>query len=211
MIDEIKELLKDDSVHICVAKVAKLFLAEDRSYLKVMVTVFPEERNIIATMSWDSVGPNAGEFTFPVVGDMVLVAHAEGDNDQAYVIKRLTSREDKIPAIASSGDTVKKTIAGKKFWNISDTRINLCRGETEPTENLVLGQVFKKFANDFLEELKKHAQNDADHYHIGNLGYYTTKPVNEQDYLSRKEEYDKLKQSPIGDQKILSDLSFTEK
>ena len=210
-LETIKDILKDESLHICVGKIAKLHIADDRSYLKCTVTIFPEMRNIIATMAWECVGPDSGEFTFPVQDDMVLVAQAEGDDDQAYIIKRLSSRADKIPAIALTGDKVHKTLNGKKFWNISDTRINLSRSETEPTENLVLGQIFKQFASELLATLKVNSQNSADHVHIGNLGYYTFKPNLETEFLNRKEEYDTLKQSPIDDEVVLSDLSFTEK
>lgn len=210
-LETIKDILKDESLHICVGKIAKLHIADDRSYLKCTVTIFPEMRNIVATMTWECVGPDSGEFTFPVQDDMVLVAQAEGDDDQAYIIKRLSSRADKIPAIALTGDKVHKTLNGKKFWNISDTRINLSRSETEPTENLVLGQIFKQFASELLATLKVNSQNSADHVHIGNLGYYTFKPNLETEFLNRKEEYDTLKQSPIDDEVVLSDLSFTEK
>jgi hypothetical protein len=211
MIEDLKQLLKSNDVHIAIALVKKLYLAADRSYLKVMVSILPEERNIIATMTWDYVGPDAGDFAFPEMGDLVLIAQAEGDVDQAYVIKRLTSRTDKIPQIASNGDKVTKVLAGKKYWNISDTRINLARGEAEPTENLVLGQVFKTFASSLLSVLKDHAQNDADHTYVGNLGYPTQVPINQADYLTRKTDYDGLKNSPIDDSAILSDLTFTEK
>lgn len=207
----LKDILKDDSLHICIGQIKSLHLADDRAYLKVTVMIFPEQRNIIATMTWDSVGPDSGDFVFPAIDDMVLIAQAEGDDNQAYVIKRLTSRSDKIPQIAVNGDKVQRTLAGKKFWNVSDTRINLSRGETEPTENLVLGQVFKTMMSELLASLKVHAQNDADHLHIGNLGYYTFKPNLEAEFLNRKEEYDTLKTSPIDDEVVLSDLSFTEK
>jgi len=207
----IKDILKDESLHVFVAQIKQLHLADDRSYLKVTVMVFPEQRNIIATMAWDSVGPDSGDIVFPAIDDMVIGVQVDGDDDQAYIIKRLTSKADKIPQIAVNGDKVQRTLAGKKFWNISDTRINLSRGEDEPTENLVLGQVFKAMMSEFLADLKEHAQNDADHQHIGNLGYYTDVPHNQDDFLERKEEYDTLKESPIDDGAILSDLAFTEK
>jgi len=208
---EIKEILKDDSLHVCVGQVKTLHIASDRSFLKLTVMVFPEQRNIIATMTWDAVGPDSGDIVFPAIDDMVLIAQANGDDDQAYVIKRLTSKVDKIPQIALDGSKVQRTLPGKKFWNVSDTRINLSRGETEPTENLVLGQIFKQFASELLATLKTHSQNDADHKHIGNLGYLTFKPDLESQFLNRKEEYDTLKTSPIDDEAVLSDLSFTEK
>jgi hypothetical protein len=210
-LEDLKSMLRDDRLWIALGIIKKLHLAEDRSYLKVTVNIMPEDRPIVATMTWEAVGPEAGDFTFPMVDDVVLIAQAEGDDNEAYVIKRLTSRADKIPTVATDGSKVHRAIAGKKYWNISDTRINLSRGEDEPTENLVLGQIFKQFASDLLEIMKTHAQNDADHKHIGNLGYYTFKPDKESDYLERKEGYDTLKQSPIEDEAILSDVSFTEK
>ena len=44
----------------------------------------------------------------------------------------------------------------------------------------------------------------AEHKHIGNLGYYTPPPDNFSDALA-------LKSSPVDDEAILSDVSFTEK
>jgi hypothetical protein len=209
--EDLKEILRDKSLHVYLAQIMQLHLAKDFSYLKVTAKVFPEERNIIANMTWENVGPESGDFEFPSVGDMVLVANVEGDDDQAYVIKRLTSREDKIPESARTGDKVHKARSGNKYWNISDSKIFLSRSDTPPEENLVLGQVFKKFAQDLLEVLKTQAQNDADHKHIGNLGYFTFKPDKEPDYLNRKTEYNNLKTSPVNDEAILSDLSYTEK
>jgi hypothetical protein len=209
--NDLKEILKDHSLHIYVGEIMQLFLAEDRSYLKVKVKVYPEERPIIATMSWENVGTNSGDFEFPAIGDLVLIANSEGDDDQAYIIRRLTSKVDTIPEQAANGHKVHQARNGNKYWNISDTRINLSRGQTEPDENLVLGQIFKKFASDLLDIMKEHAQNDADHKHIGNLGFFSFIPDKKQDYLSRKEEYNTLKESPINDEKILSDLGFTEK
>lgn len=206
-----KQLLKDDSLHVYVGEIAGLFLAKDKSYLKVKVKVYPEERHIIAMMTWENVGTNSGDFEFPAVGDMVLVANSEGDDDQAYVIRRLTSKVDTIPQRAAEGHKVHQARTGNKYWNISDTRINLSRGQTEPTENVVLGQVFKQFAADLLEIMKTHAQNDADHLHIGNLGFLSFKPNIESQFLDRKTGYNTLKESPIQDEVILSDLSFTEK
>jgi hypothetical protein len=208
---DLKSILKDNSLHVYVGEIRQLFIAQDKSYLKVKVKVYPEERNIIAMMTWENVGTDSGDFEFPAIGDIVLVANAEGDDDQAYVIRRLTSKIDTIPDQAVNGHKVHQARKGNKYWNISDTRINLSRGQTEPTENLVLGQVFKQFASDLLNELKKHAQFDADHRHIGNLGFFSFKPDKEPDYLERKQEYNKLEQSPINDEKILSDLGFTEK
>jgi hypothetical protein len=211
MIEELKMMVSDKRLHIYIGLVKKLYLAQDRSYLKVMVEVLPERRQIIATMTWDAVGPNSGEFAFPMINDLVLCANAEGDDDRAYIVKRLTSKEDTIPTQAVGGDKVSSALSGKKYWNVSDTKLLLARGESEPSENLVLGQVFKSFAESLLDVLKDHAQANAVHKHIGNLGYQTTPPDNASDHLIAKADYGTLKSSPIGDESILSDLSFTEK
>jgi len=210
-LEDLKEIFKDQRLWIGVAQISKLHLADDRSYLKVECIVFPEQRKIIATMTWESVGPGAGDFTFPTPGDLVLIAFAEGDADLAYVIRRLTSREDKIPESAVTGDKVIKANTGKKYWNISDSKIFLSRSETPPTQNLVLGQEFKTFMMGLLSELKTHATIDSQHTHMGNLGFFTAPPKQAADFTARGAKYDEVKASPIQDQKILSDLSFTEK
>jgi len=209
--NDLKEIFKDDRTYLILGLVKRLHLASDRSYLKVEVETIPEQRKIIATMAWENVGPESGDFEFPSPGDLCIVCNVEGDDDQAYVIRRLSSRSDKIPNTALAGDKVSRALAGKKFWLTSSTRINLSRGDTEPTENLVLGQIFKTFASSLLTSLATFAQNTADHVHIDSLGYITQKPVTEALFLERKGEYDSLRASPIDDQAILSDLSFTEK
>lgn len=207
---DLKNLFQDDRLHIYLGIVKRLHLAKDRSYLKLDVSVLPENRKIVATMTWENVGPDSGEFEFPAPGDLVLLANSEGNDDDAFVIKRLSSREDKIPQAAADGDKVSRARSGNRYWNVSDSAVFLARGDDEPTENLVLGQVFKEFAQVLLEILKEHAQNDAEHRHLL-FGYLTRVPVNEGDYLQRKEEYDTIKEDPIDNEAILSDLSFTEK
>jgi hypothetical protein len=209
--NDLKEILKDDRLYLYLGIIRRLHLAQDRSYLKVEVETIPDQRKIISTMTWENVGPGSGEFEFPSVGDLCLVCNVEGDDDQSYVIRRMTSRADKIPNTAITGNKVHKALAGKKFWITSDSRLNLSRGDSEPTENLVLGQVFKAFASSLLASLATFAQNAADHVHIDSLGYLTTKPTIESEFLARKGEYDTLKASPIDNEAILSDLSFTEK
>lgn len=210
-LEDLKKMLSDGKLHIYIGIIKKLHLAADKSYLKVEVSVLPEERTIISNMTWENVGEESGDFEFPAPDDLVLLVNAEGDDDQSYVIKRLTSRVDKIPAAAANGDKVHRARKGNKYWNVSDTKILLAKGDTEPNQNLVLGQVFKSFAADLLSELKKQATTDSQHYHMGNLGYYTAPPKQASEFVANGAKYDTLKASPINDQAILSDLSFTEK
>lgn len=196
-IEELREIFADNRTHIAVAEVQKLAMAADKSVLRVQVMIFPDMREVVAQMTWDHTGPAAGTIAFPNPGDWVLVAFADGSPDHAFVIRRLTSKTDTIPAQAVTGDSVYRALASKKAHLISDTRINLARGGAEPTENLVLGQIFKEMMSEFLQIF-------AEHRHIGNLGYYTPPPDNFNDALD-------LKASPVDDEAILSDVSFTEK
>ena len=209
--NDLKEILKDDKLHIYLGIIKRLHLASDKSYLKVEIETIPEQRKIISTVAWENVGPESGDFEFPSVGDLCIICNIEGDDDQSYVIKRLSSRADKIPNTALSGDKVNRALSGKKFWLTSSARLNLSRGDTQPTENLVLGQIFKSFSSSLLASLATFAQNAADHVHIDSLGYLVSKTTIESEFLARKDEYDSLKASPIDDEAILSDLSFTEK
>jgi hypothetical protein len=225
MLEDLKEILKQDQLHLFLGQIKRLYIAKDRSYLKVEVSVWPEERSIIAEMSWDSVGPESGFFAFPSVGDAVLCASAEGDVDQSYVIKRLSSREDKIPNTALAGDSVLRALNGKKLWNTSNTRINLSKGDTEPTENLVLGQRMKDTYSDHLSKLidiitqmTTQIDNVIAHLHIGNLGFQTggvidPSPMNavKSELNTLKTAINTLKSDKVDSEFILSDLSFTEK
>ena len=197
MLEELREIFADNRVHIAVGEIQKLELASDKSVLRVQCLLYPDLRQVVAQMSWEATGPSAGAFMFPNQGDWVLVAFAEGSPHDAFVIKRLTSKTDSIPDQAVTGDAVYRALAGKKAHLLSDTRINLGRGGSEPTENVVLGQVFKEMMSEFLQIF-------AEHKHIGNLGYYTPPPDNFSDALA-------LKSSPVDDEAILSDVSFTEK
>lgn len=210
-LNDLKEILKDDKLHLALGKIKNLYLADDRAYLKCMVTIFPEERNIIATMSWETVGTNSGDFEFPSIDDMVIVANIEGDDDQAYIIRRLTSRIDTIPEQAISGDKVHSAKTGKKYWNMSDTKILLSRGGAEPAENIVLGQVFKSFMLELLGYLKDQATAISTHTHVGNLGYETAVPTQANDFVELGGNFDSIKDDPIDSEAILSDLAFTEK
>jgi hypothetical protein len=102
-IDDLKNYFKDDSLHLFLGQIKRLHLDDNNAHLKVEVSVWPEQRSIICDMTWDHVGPNSGFYNFPSVGDAVLCGSAEGEVDQSFVIKRLSSKEDKIPKNAQAG------------------------------------------------------------------------------------------------------------
>src|SRR5690606_21645799 len=115
-LEALREIFRDNRIHIAVGVIKKMIYASDKSSLDRMVSIFPEAKEIVAQMSWEAVGPESGCFFPPSVLDMVLVAIVEGDDDQAFIIKRLTSREDKIPINVVNGDVVLKALSGKKLW-----------------------------------------------------------------------------------------------
>jgi hypothetical protein len=210
-LESLRRVFEDKKLHIVIGRVTQLSIADDRSFLKCMVSVWPEEREIVTRMTWESVGPDAGIFHFPVVGDLVLVAFAEGDDDQAFVVRRLTSKEDTIPERATEGHSVIRSLAGKQAWLTSDTKVLVSRGDTEPTENFVLGQQLKTLLSDLLTELKTLCTTLSTHTHIGNLGYPTSAPVQASAISASGTEFDNQKASPVNDEEILSDLAFVEK
>ena len=196
-LEELRKILTEDKLGIHCAIIKKLSMAADKSVLRVTVQLIPDNFTMVARMTWDAVGPEAGFFQLPVVGDLVLVAFVEGNEDEAYVIRRMTSKEDKIPIQAASGHSVIRALGGKKAYMVSDTNILFARGDAEPTERVVLGDTFKT-------AYSEHLQLDADHTHIGNLGYKTSPPDNFADMLA-------IKASPVDDALMLSDLTKTEK
>lgn len=195
-LESLRAALRDSRLWVALGVLKRVELASDRSVCRVLVDILPEEREIVARMTWEDVGPDSGWVALPSAGDLVLLAMAEGDEEQAFVIKRLSSKEDKIPLQAVDGATAIVTKAGKKLWLTSDTRINLSNGTEQPTQNLVLGQVFKDLMVSLLDAI-------ASHTHTGNAGFPTSPPLN-------ADEFTDLKASPVEDEAVLSELSFTE-
>jgi hypothetical protein len=193
---ELREIFDNGKLHLAVGKIEQLEVAADRSVLRCMILVLPDDIRMVASMSWEAVGPSAGIFQFPSVNDLVVVGYLDGHENEAFVLKRLTSKEDNIPIQAIDGHTVVKALDGKKAFLNSNTEINLTR-EGPGNERIVLGDTFKAAYSLDLDRT-------ANHLHIGNLGYYTAVPHNRPDFVA-------LKASPVDDNLMLSDLSKTEK
>jgi hypothetical protein len=101
---------------------------------------------------------------------------------------------DEQRPVGADGETFLYNQFGQMVY-LSDGKIQV--GTKTSAENLVLGQVFKTFMSEFLQQF-------IEHTHVGNLGYETAPPSNAEDVVA-------LKESPIDDSAILSDLAFTEK
>jgi len=209
-IEILRELLDPDKMDLRCAIIQDLEIPEDRSVVLVTVNIVPEGVEMVARMSWEHVGPDAGIFQFPSKNDLVLVSFCEGDEDEAFVIRRLTSKEDKIPLMACDGHFVLRARAGTKTFLNSDTEINLTRGEVG-TEQLVLGNTFQAAYADHLGSHIAHLEADIAHDHLGNIGYNTSPPTNVADYQMVKSDIEGVKASPVDDSLMLSDLAKTEK
>jgi len=221
----IKEIVSQSNLKVSIALVKAIHLASDKSFLKVTCETFPGGQEIVARMTWQAVGPNSGDYQFPVVDDLVLIVYAEDDEDSAFVVSRLSSKVDKIPTNAANHDRVIKALLGKKVWITSDEKIYLSKGDSAPTERLVLGDTFKgTYADDIqntidaLNEISDQIQEEVTHFHIGFLGIPTAPPNNAVAMAAIKVNLDAviaslstLKSSEVDSDDFLSDLSYTEK
>jgi len=196
-LEELREILRDDRLNLAIGNILALEMARDRSVLRARVNLFPELIEIVCKVSWDSVGPEAGVYQIPSVNDMVIVGFIDGHEDEAFILRRLSSIEDKIPLAATEGNLVLRALRGTSTFLNSDTEINLTRGDNSGDERIVLGDTFK-------EAYSAHLEIDSRHGHIGNMGFNTLPPNEASEYIA-------IKTSPIDDDLFLSDLSRTEK
>jgi len=224
-LEAMKMIFKDQRTHLAIGKILRLSVASDRSFLKCLVSILPEGREVVCRMTWAMTGPNSGIVEFPEKDDLVLVGFADGNNDYAFIISRMSSTVDKLPLKAIDGHLVLKAKAGKQSWLTSNLKILLSKGDTVPTENLVLGQQLKTLLSyvldqlaDQADKLKQLSTDISTHNHIGNLGYPVSAPLNAAAFTAaatqfdtKKSNFDAKKSSPVDDQAILSDLAFTEK
>lgn len=211
-LETFRDMFKDRRTHLAVGKILKTELSPDRSVLRAAVSILTQERTVIARVTWDSVGPDAGVFNFPVKDDLVLVAFAEGDDEQAYVISRISSRVDKIPRQATGGHLVLRALQGLKSYLISTSTILLGRGGgSDPAERLVLGDTFKNAYSAHLASNSATNAAAASHTHTDSLGFPTSPPLNAAAFTTQKSAVDAIKASPVDNANMLSDLAKTEK
>lgn len=154
-----REVFKDNRQHLGLGQITKLGPAPDRSCLRVQVLLMDptveSDREVVAFMSWDDAGPDCGSIRFPETGDLVLLAWPDqGHPDLCYVIKRLTSKEEKLPIKAMDGHSVYQALGGKKAYLASDTAIHLAKPDSDATEPLVLGNVLQSFLTDIIAQVE---------------------------------------------------------
>ncbi len=252
-LETFREIFKDQRPDLALGVITQLGAYSDRSMLRVQVRVFPDEREIVAIMTWQFVGTDSGDFEFPNVGDLVLVCFLDKSPDDAFVIARLTSKEDTMPPMAMEGHRVSK--AKKKLFLNSPEAIHLTRGvagEEEGIENLVLGQVLKLAMSTELtasasaaDELSKLAEQTKEAVSklsslVSALSTFASAltveaaagaaltaqltPITaalpgissaidsvKSAAVSLKSDFEDIKESPVDDDAMLSDIAFTEK
>lgn len=213
VLEELRELLAESKTHVEIGRILQKEFAPDRSVLRVKALILPENYEVIARVTWGSVGDGDGIFGPIKEGDLALFVMADGDEDETFCIARFSSKIDKIPEMAVEDHTVVRAIPEKKLYLGSDTKTLVQKNGslTDPLENVVLGQVLKTLLVDILSELSLLSQNIIEHTHIGNLGIQTTVPNNNPDFEDNKSVFDAKKASPVQDELILSDIFFTEK
>lgn len=142
----LREIFKDTRLHIGIGTVQKLGLSLSGGTLRLLVNLLPENRQIIAEMTW----PDVCTVTFPELNDLVLVAFVEGHEDQAFVFKLLTTDEELIPVFAQAGHSVFYSRPTKKAYYGSLVKAGFGRPAVEPTEPFVLGNQAVAFLNGVL-------------------------------------------------------------
>ena len=238
LLGDMKAMLRDDSLSISLAVIKGVHLAKDNSFLRCTVQLMPHGNEVISTYTFDSTGPNAGIYMFPVINDMVLVAFTENE-DESFIIRRLNSKEDLIPKNAEGGALTLRALSGKDSWVVSDSKILLARNEAVPTENLILGKVFKTVYTSHLDELLNNLTKlidlvgklstqrttDSTHNHIGIFGVPVAVPIQaplmaaekvlletlKTQITTIKTDVTTIKTDEIASDNILSDFAFTEK
>ena len=201
-LEGLRSILSDQrETHIAVAKVLQMELESTRSTLFAKCKILTQDRDVVAKVAWSACSNGGGLFQFPQVNDLVLLVFAEKDAEQCFLVSRLSSYEDSIPADASNGNMVLKAFDGKKLFLQSNTKVNIGKSAGDLTEPLVLGEVLKEF----LEELLK-AFLEAPQIGITPFGPAFLDPGIRTKLTQFKTEY-----ITDADSNILSQIAFTER
>ena len=147
---------------------------------------------------------------FLVEGDTILEENEEG---QAYIVAksdsiRIIAREDvRIQNQNSNASITMKSNGDIIIHTPEQIKIG---SEENADEPLVLGSEFLDFSTRVLEELATLQESINKHKHPTSHGP-SGPPFNVSDFLKHKNKFDHLNDSPIGDEKIVSDFVFTQK
>jgi hypothetical protein len=142
----LREIFKDTRLHFGIGTITKLGLSMDQSTLRVMVNLLPENREILAEMTFNNIYD--GEY--PEINDLVLLGMADGDQDEAHVLKTLNTPQEPLPKFMQGGHTVKYSRPGQKLYLGSDTKVGIGHAGNEQSSPLVLGDVLINCVTDIL-------------------------------------------------------------
>lgn len=155
-----------------------------------------------------------GDTNFGLTPEGFLIS---GDTEQisdgnAYIVSksdsiRIIGRED----IRIQNQNNNSSITMKSNGDIViHTPEKIKIGSDESNQPLVLGSVFLNFAEKILNELSSLQDSINKHKHPTSHGPSGV-PFNVSDFANHKENFDDLNSSPIGDEEIVSDFTFTQK
>jgi hypothetical protein len=123
----LRAVFRDERLHFGVGAIQQLGLASDGSALRVLVNMLPENRVVVAQMTFADLAM----VTFPEVDDLCLVAFGDGHPDEAWVLKVANTNDEPIPTFAMTGNTMISPRSG--------LQVGIGRSTAVPTEPLVLG------------------------------------------------------------------------
>lgn len=208
----LRELMRERSPLLSMARITEILpQTEGREVLECEIEMISDGAVLNVTLAWPGTGVDRGIFFPPKVDDWVIVAFVDKQVNFGYIIARLSNTVDKVPAEVFDGHAVLRSNEGKNLI-AKGTKILLGQAEDAPAENFVLGQVFKTYASSLLEILSDLLEIMAMETHISSApGGISSPPQQAAQYQALKVKIDNLKQTPIDDDKILSDFIFGEK
>lgn len=240
-IELFKLMLQDDSIHFTVGTVTRVVVATDMSSVVLECTDIMNGNDLVCVQAFESIGAGTGSGDLPDVEDLVLIAFSLADMNAAYVIKRLPSKDEKLPLQMAAGHFVTKAKPGKNLY-LSGTRIEI--GTANPsspcTEPLILGNQLKTCLANILTQLaqlsgdlssladqvKTLATDTANHTHTTTSpsgsgtaaatttdfsGIVTEAGSLKTDAAAIQTQLGAYKSSPVNDGTLLSAVGFTEK
>jgi len=120
----------------------------------------PDGHQIVGKVTWSIIDDESGVIQLPKINDLVLIGLVDGDEEQAYIVDRCSSIEERIAIEALDGSLVLKASKGSKTRVLSDTKILLQKGSfgtssapADAISPVVLGDVLKDFLDQFINML----------------------------------------------------------